>query len=170
VILYTFSKKFAMTGWRLGAAVGPQDIADTIAKLNTNDESCTTHFVQWAGVEGILGDQTEARGMLDVLVDRRDAAVTAIADIPGMSVTAPDATFYLFPDVTDAIRIVGATDVADFAEKALHNTGVSFCTRRHFGRPQPGEDRDYIRFAYSGIDSTDIREGLGLLRQWIASA
>ena len=170
VILYTFSKKFAMTGWRLGAAVGPQDIADTIAKLNTNDESCTTHFVQYAGVEGIVGDQTEARAMLDVLVDRRDTAVAAIADIPGMSVTAPEATFYLFPDVTEAIARVGATDVADFAEKALHNTGVSFCTRRHFGRPQPGEERDYIRFAYSGISSDDIGEGLGLLRQWIANA
>lgn len=169
VILYTFSKKFAMTGWRLGAAICPQDIADTIAKLNTNDESCTTHFVQWAGVEGILGDQTEALAMLDVLVDRRDTAVKAIGEIPGMSVTAPEATFYLFPDVTDAIAIVGAVDVTDFAEKALHATGVSFCTRRHFGRPQPGEERDYIRFAYSGINSDDIRNGLGLLQQWIAN-
>ncbi|MEO6124223.1 MAG: aminotransferase class I/II-fold pyridoxal phosphate-dependent enzyme [Ilumatobacteraceae bacterium] len=170
VILYTFSKKFAMTGWRLGAAVCPQEIADTITKLNTNDESCTTHFVQYAGVEGILGDQTEALAMLDVLVDRRDTALRAIGEIPGMTVAVPEATFYLFPDVTEAISIVGATDVADFAEKALHNTGVSFCTRRHFGRPQPGEDREYIRFAYSGINSNDIRDGLGLLQQWIASA
>lgn len=170
VILYTFSKKFAMTGWRLGAAVGPREIADTIAKLNTNDESCTTHFVQYAGVEGILGDQTEALAMLDVLVERRDAAVEVINSIDGFSVTAPEATFYLFPDVTDAMARVGAADVARFAEMALHNTGVSFCTRRHFGRPQPGEERQYIRFAYSGITTADIREGLGLLQQWIASA
>jgi aspartate/methionine/tyrosine aminotransferase len=169
VILYTFSKKFAMTGWRLGAAIAPQEIADTIAKLNTNDESCTTHFVQYAGVEGILGDQTEARAMLDVLVDRRDTAVAGVNAIPGMSIAAPEATFYLFPDVTDAMAIVGATDVADFAEQALHATGVSFCTRRHFGRPQPGEARQYVRFAYSGIGSADIREGLGLLQQWIGS-
>jgi aspartate/methionine/tyrosine aminotransferase len=64
---------------------------------------------------------------------------------------------------------VGATDIAHFAELALHNTGVSFCTRRHFGRPQPGETRQYIRFAYSGIDLEDIEEGLGRLQQWIAS-
>lgn len=169
VILYTFSKKFAMTGWRLGAAIGPQDIADTIAKLNTNDESCTTHFVQWAGVEGIRGDQSETRAMLDVLVDRRDTAVAGVNAIPGMSIAAPEATFYLFPDVTDAMAIVGATDLALFAEQALHATGVSFCTRRHFGRPQPGEYRHYVRFAYSGISSADIREGLGLLQQWIGS-
>ena len=167
VILYTFSKKFAMTGWRLGAAIGPRQIADMIAKLNTNDESCTTHFVQHAGVEGIRGDQTECRAMLDVLVDRRDAAVEAVNSIPGMSVAVPEATFYLFPDVTEAMRRRGYDDVAAFAEGALHHTGVSFCTRRHFGRPLAGETRDYVRFAYSGITTDDIRQGLGLLRQWI---
>ncbi len=170
VILYTFSKKFAMTGWRLGAAVGPLDIAETITKLNTNDESCTTHFVQYAGVEGIRGDQKEAAAMLDVLVERRDAAVAVLDAIDGISVTAPEATFYLFPDVTDAMEAVGAADVVAFAELALHNTGVSFCTRRHFGRPQPGEARQYVRFAYSGITTDEIREGLGLLQQWIATA
>lgn len=170
VILYTFSKKFAMTGWRLGAAVGPVEIADVITKLNTNDESCTTHFVQHAGVEGIRGDQTETAAMLDVLVERRDAAVAALNDIKGISVAAPEATFYLFPDVTDAMTAVGADDLAKFAELALHNTGVSFCTRRHFGRPQPGEQRHYARFAYSGISVDEIREGLGLLQQWIGNA
>ena len=170
VILYTFSKKFAMTGWRLGAAVGPVEIADVITKLNTNDESCTTHFVQHAGVEGIRGDQTETAAMLDVLVERRDAAVAALNDIKGISVAAPEATFYLFPDVTDAMTVVGTDDLAKFAELALHNTGVSFCTRRHFGRPQPGEQRHNARFAYSGISVDEIREGLGLLQQWIGNA
>ncbi len=169
VILYTFSKKFAMTGWRLGAAVGPKEIADTIAKLNTNDESCTTHFVQYAGVEGLRGDQTECSAMLDVLIARRDAAVAVLNDTKGISVAAPEATFYLFPDVTDAMAAVGTDDLATFAEMALHNTGVSFCTRRHFGRPQPGEQRHYVRFAYSGIDLTEIREGLGLLQDWIGA-
>ena len=51
VILYTFSKKYAMTGWRLGAAIGPAEIIERVACLNTNEESCTTQFVQWAGIE-----------------------------------------------------------------------------------------------------------------------
>ena len=54
----SFSKTFAMTGWRLGAAIAPKEIADVIAKLNTNDESCTTHFVQYGGVEAVTGDQS----------------------------------------------------------------------------------------------------------------
>jgi len=57
VILYTFSKKFAMTGWRLGAAIGPQKIIDVIAKLNVNDESCPNHFIQYGAIEGLSGDQ-----------------------------------------------------------------------------------------------------------------
>ena len=89
---------------------------------------------------------------------------------PGMSVRVPKSTFYLFPDVTEAVELVGAKDLADFAQQALHNTGVSFCTRNHFGRPQPGEDRSYIRFAYSGLPEERIREGLSGLRSWVEAA
>jgi len=46
VILYTYSKTFSMTGWRLGAAIGPKWIIDGINKLNVNDEGCTTNFIQ----------------------------------------------------------------------------------------------------------------------------
>ncbi len=169
VILYTFSKKFAMTGWRLGAAIAPVPVAEQIAKLNTNDESCTTHFVQAAGIEA-LNDPSGAVPMLAELQRRRDAAAAGIAAIPGMSCATPDSTFYLFPNVTEAMDMTGFDDVGEFATAALHNTGVSFCTRRHFGRPQPGEKQQYIRFAYSGISADDITEGLGKLAGWIGTS
>ena len=167
VILYTFSKKYAMTGWRLGAAVAPRELAAVIAKLNTNDESCTTHFVQYGGVEGVTGDQSSVPAMLSILRERRDAALEIIRSTEGVTVHTPEAGFYLFPDVTQAMASKGITDVADFAQQALHQTGVSFCTRRHFGTPQPGETLQYIRLAFSGIDKGDIVDGLGLLKQWI---
>ena len=167
VILYTFSKKYAMTGWRLGAAVAPRELAAVIAKLNTNDESCTTHFVQYGGVEGVTGDQSSVPAMLSILRERRDAALEILRSTEGVKVHTPEAGFYLFPDVTQAMASKGITDVADFAQQALHQTGVSFCTRRHFGTPQPGETLQYIRLAFSGIDKGDIIDGLGLLKQWI---
>lgn len=167
VILYTFSKKFAMTGWRLGAAIAPAPVAKIMATLNTNNESCTTHFVQYAGVAALTGDQKPVQALLDVLKGRRDAACAIVNAIPGMSVAVPASTFYLFPDVTDAMRRVGAKTLDEFAEAALHRCGVSFCTRKHFGRPQPGETRQYIRLAYSGISEELIREGLGKLKTWI---
>ncbi|MDA2952968.1 MAG: aminotransferase class I/II-fold pyridoxal phosphate-dependent enzyme, partial [Actinomycetota bacterium] len=156
VILYTFSKKFAMTGWRLGAAIAPTELANQIAKLNTNDESCTTHFVQYGGVEGVRGDQSAIPKMLNTLKERRDVAVSMLNAMPGVSCHSPEAAFYLFPDVTEAMERKGIDDLAVFAEQALHATGVSFCTRRHFGRPQPGEKRNYVRFAFSGINKEDI--------------
>ena len=170
VILYTFSKKFAMTGSRLGCAVAPPDVASVFSTLNTNDESCTTHYVQWAGIEALRGTQQPVFDMLDTLRERRDVTCRLVNAIPGMQVAVPKSTFYVFPDVTDAMQRMGFTAVSDFAEQALHNTGMSFCTRQHFGRRQPGEDRDYIRLAYSGIGLADIQQGLGRLRDWVASS
>jgi aspartate/methionine/tyrosine aminotransferase len=82
VILYTYSKSWAMTGWRLGAAVGPQWIINLINKLNTNDESCTTHFIQWAGVECLTkeGDKYTAE-VVNKLQERRDVLVEAIRKV-----------------------------------------------------------------------------------------
>jgi len=170
VILYTFSKKFAMTGSRLGCAVAPREIAQVLSTLNTNDESCTTHYVQWAGIEALRGPQDSVQQMLDVLQKRRDAACELVNSIPGMNVAVPQSTFYLFPDVTEAMQKLGYTAVGDFASDALYKTGVSFCTREHFGRRLPGEERQYIRLAYSGIETPAIEEGLGRLREWIVSA
>ena len=170
VILYTFSKKFAMTGWRLGAAIGPDEVIAQITKINTNDESCTTHFVQAAGVEALQGDQSGARAILAELERRRDAAVEQLQTIPGFVIAKPDSTFYLFPNVTVAMNALGFTEVAEFSDAALRATGVSFCTRRHFGRPLPGETEQFVRFAYSGISVDDIRAGVGKLRDWIEAA
>ena len=169
VILYTFSKKFAMTGWRLGCAVAPEPLAQQIAKINTNDESCTTHFVQEAGVEA-LRDPSGAAALLAELQRRRDAAVWALADVPGVSCATPEATFYLFPNVTEACERLGFDDASQFATEALHRTGVSFCTRHHFGTRQPDETEHYIRLAYSGIDVDDITEGIGKLAAWVGAA
>jgi aspartate/methionine/tyrosine aminotransferase len=170
VILYTFSKKFAMTGSRLGCAVAPREIAQVLSTLNTNDESCTTHYVQWAGVEALRGPQDSVQQMLDILQTRRDTACELVNSIPGMHVAVPQSTFYLFPDVTEVMERMGYNAVGDFASDALYKTGVSFCTREHFGRRLPGEERQYIRLAYSGIEAAAIREGLGRLREWIVTA
>ena len=137
VILYTFSKKFAMTGWRLGAAIGPRDVIAAIATLNVNQESCTNHFVQHAGVEALTGDQSGAAHILQTLRRRRDVAVAALNAIPGVTCYSPDATFYLFPDVTEMMERVGAASYDEFRLAALRSTGCSFCTRLHFGRRSP---------------------------------
>lgn len=167
VILYTFSKKFAMTGWRLGAAIGPKDIIDIIAKLNVNDESCANHFIQYGAIEGLTGDLTEAKQILTTLKDRRDTAVDILNSIEGVRCFRPNATFYLFPNVTGAMREKGLTDYDSFRVALLHETGVSVCTRLHFGRALEGEKDFYIRLAYSGIDTSEIKEGLSKFKAFM---
>jgi len=166
VILYTFSKKYAMTGWRLGAAIGPKEIIAPIATLNVNQESCTTHFIQWAGVEALTGDQSGAEEIIGILKDRRDVAVDLLNEIPGVTCYRPEATFYLFPDVTGLMEHKGFETYDQLRRAALEQAGVSFCTRLHFGRALPGEERRYVRLAYSGISTDLIREGLGKLKEW----
>jgi aspartate/methionine/tyrosine aminotransferase len=107
VILYTFSKKFAMTGWRLGAAIGPREIIDVVAKLNVNDESCSNHFVQHGALEGLTGDQSGPRAILAALKERRDTAVELLNSMPGVDCPCPEATFYLFPEVTELMERKG---------------------------------------------------------------
>lgn len=167
VILYTFSKKFAMTGWRLGATIGPKAIVDQVAKLNVNDESCSNHFIQYGALAGLKGDMAPCRAMLDTLRRRRDAAVDALNAIPGVRCYRPEATFYLFPNVTELMAAKGISEYDAFRRTVMHATGVSFCTRLHFGRALPGEGERYIRFAYSGIDEGQIVEGLARFADWV---
>ena len=167
VLLHTFSKKYAMTGWRVGAALGPKSIIDVIVKLNVNDESCTSHSNQYAACEALQGDQSGARAILSTLQARRDLSVDLLNSIEGISCYKPDATFYLYPDVTQAMANAGYTDYQPFLDAVLKNTGVSVCARTHFGTPFQGETRRYLRLAYSGIDKAMITEGLLQLKQFL---
>jgi len=167
VILYTFSKKFAMTGWRLGAAIGPADVISVIAKLNVNDESCPNHFIQYGAIAGLTGDTSEVEAIITTLKQRRDAAVDALNAIDGITCARPEATFYLFPNVTAAMARRGYDSYDDFRKAALEATSVSFCTRQHFGRAIPGETERYIRLAYSGINTDQIQEGLAKFKEFI---
>ena len=169
VILYTFSKKFAMTGWRVGGAIGPKKIIKHISKLNVNAESCTTHFIQDAMVEALNGDQTGPQNLLKTLKERRNATVNGLNAINGLEVSLPRSTFYIFPNVNHIMKSKGMTNVEELQLGALENANVSFCTRDHFGRPNKDETDYYIRFAYSGINENDINEGMAKLKKYFES-
>ena len=165
--MYTFSKKFAMTGWRLGASIGPKEVIEQINRLNVNMESCTTHFVQYAGLAGLNAPKNETQDILDILKIRRDRLVEILNKIDGIEAHLPEAGFYVFPKITELLANTGFDDVEDFRKAVLNETGVSFCGRHHFGRPLNNENDYYVRLAFSGIDIEDLEEGMHLFKEWI---
>lgn len=168
VILFTCSKQFAMTGWRLGAAVGAPNIIEQISKFNTNVESCTTHFMQQA-VGEILRDMDAAElysSLVSELRKRRDVLVDALQKISGVSVLAPASGFYVYPDISGVLRAKRLADAEALMDESLRATGVSFCTGVHFGE---ADDTSHIRLAYSGIGISDIEKSIAAWQEWVES-
>ena len=166
VILYTFSKRFAMTGWRVGASIGPPEVMEIIGQLNVNDESCTNHFAQWAMIEALEGGVEMCKPILDELRVRRDIARDLLNGIEGVFVGSPSSTFYLFPKVTEVVVKKDFRNSTELQEAVLQDTGVAFCPRGYFSTPLLDEKEHYVRFAYAGIGLDGIREGMARFKAY----
>ncbi len=172
VMLYTFSKKFAMTGWRVGAMVCPSEYVDKMARLNVNIESCTSHFSQYGALAALTQKNEaneECQKILQSLKERRDVAVAMLNDIDGINCPLPKSAFYLFPEVTGLMQRKGFEDYTLFSEDLLIKTGISLCTREHFGKSSEQEKIDkrfFVRLAYSGIDVEEIKKALDLFKKY----
>ena len=97
----SFSKNWAMTGWRLGW-VANRALAPTFTRWITNTESCASQISQWAGVEAISGPQGSVDAMHARYRERRDLIVRLLNDVPGVACRTPGGAFYAWPNVTEA--------------------------------------------------------------------
>lgn len=140
IILDGFSKTYAMTGWRLGYGIMPDDLAPHITRLMTNSNSCTASFIQKAGVEAITGPQDEPNRYVEEFRRRRDVIVDGLNEIPGFSCLRPQGAFYVFPN----IKKTGKTS-NEMAEILLYEAGVASLSGTAFG--QYGEG--YLRLSYA---------------------
>src|SRR5436309_15664474 len=100
ILLDGFSKTYAMTGWRMGYGVMRADLAEHIARLMTNSNSCTASFTQIAGVEALRGSQASVDAMCAEFKRRRDVMVAGLNKIKGFSCRLPKGAFYVFPNIT----------------------------------------------------------------------
>lgn len=140
VILDGFSKTYAMTGWRMGYGVMPDELAWRIARLMTNSNSCTASFAQMAGVEALRGPQESVGIMVAEFAARRRVIVDGLNRIPGVSCRAPQGAFYVFPNITD----LGAAS-QEVADRLLNEAGVAALAGTSFGSNGEG----YLRFSYA---------------------
>src|SRR5258705_1781914 len=97
ILLDGFSKTYAMTGWRMGYGVMRADLAEHIARLMTNSNSCTASFTPIAGIEALRGPQNVVDAMRAKFQKRRDVMVAGLNKIKGFSSRDPQSAFYLFP-------------------------------------------------------------------------
>ena len=140
VIIDGFSKTYAMTGWRLGYGVMRKDLAEKIAKLMINSNSCTCAFSQMAGIEALRGPQDEPKRMIEEFRQRREVIVSGLNKIDGVSCKKPQATFYVFPNVKGLN--IDSRKLPDFL---LNNAGVAALSGTAFGAYGEG----YLRFSFA---------------------
>jgi aspartate aminotransferase len=140
IIIDGFSKTYAMTGWRLGYGVMRKELAEKIAQLMINSNSCTCAFSQMAGVEALRGPQDEAKRMVEEFKRRREVIVSGLNKIDGVTCKKPQATFYVFPNV----KQVGM-DSRKLPDFLLNKAGVATLSGTSFGKYGEG----YMRFSFA---------------------
>jgi aspartate/methionine/tyrosine aminotransferase len=159
IILDGLSKSYAMTGWRIGYGVMPQELVEPISRLATNSVSCTASFTQIAALEALSGPQERSYSMVEEFKKRRDIIVAGLNDIPGIRCPLPLGAFYVFPSIEET----GITSQV-FAESLLSEAGVASLAGESFGRFGNG----YIRFSFANsVENLEI--ALERIRNFVRS-
>jgi aspartate/methionine/tyrosine aminotransferase len=158
IILDGFSKSFAMTGWRMGYGVMPVPLAEHVARLMVNSNSCTASFTQWAGIAALQGDQMPVRQMVAEFKRRRDIIVAGLNALPGVTCRTPKGAFYVFPNIKALKR-----PSKDVAEAILQEGGVAVLGGTAFGEYGEG----YLRLSYANSEA-NIRKALDRMRPVLA--
>lgn len=158
------SKTWAMTGWRIGFAANPV-LAPVFTRWVTNTDSCASQISQWAALEAITGPQQAAEAMRRSFLERRDLIVTLLNQVPGVSCRAPGGAFYVWPNVTEACRLIGSADSEELRKRLLHEAGVAVLADIHFGARVPGEGQ-HLRFSYAASKEA-IEAGIARIADFV---
>ncbi len=162
IIVNGVSKTYAMTGWRIGYALGPSDVIAAAGKIQSQSTSNTTSIAQAAALEAIRGQQDEVAVMVREFHKRRDVIVDKLNAIDGITCRKPEGAFYVFPNISGLLgktgrgkKLSSPCDLADYLLEEAQVAGV------------PGEDfgsHEHIRFSYA-TSLEDIERGCERIRQ-----
>lgn len=160
IVVNGVSKTYAMTGWRVGFAVGEADIISGMAKVVSQTTSNLTAVAQYAAIEALTGDQSSIEEMRLAFEERLNTIYPLLAEVPGFEVIKPQGAFYLFPNVKEAMAMKGYTDVTDFTDAILEEAGVALVTGAGFGAPEN------IRLSYA-TDLDTLKEAVRRLKAFM---
>ncbi|WP_421906862.1 pyridoxal phosphate-dependent aminotransferase [Mameliella sp.] len=155
ILLDGWSKTYAMTGWRIGYAVWPDQLVDHATRLCINDHSCVNAATQYAGIAALDGPQDAVRDMVAAFDERRQVIVRELNALPGVRCADAAGAFYAFPNVEGT----GLTS-KEAETRFLEEAGVATVAGTSFGAWGEG----YLRFSYAN-STENILEALSRIRK-----
>jgi aspartate aminotransferase len=154
----SFSKTYAMTGWRVGYALAPAEWTKAMLKVQGHSTSNTNSIAQWAAVEALTGPQESVSTMLGEYTARRAWLLDALREIPGFKCSEPEGAFYAFPDVRGCLKKKLKTS-GDFALRLLEEEHTVVTDGAGFGA------EGYIRISYA-TSMEQIKEGVERIKRF----
>ena len=140
IVLDGWSKTYAMTGWRLGWSVWPEQFIELVTRMAINSYSCVSAANQVAAIAALEGPHDFLEDMMKQFTKRRKLIVDGLNSIPGITCNNPGGAFYVFPNVSGT----GMTG-EKFAEKCLYEAGVAIVPGTSFGKSA----KDFVRFSFA---------------------
>lgn len=166
IIVNGVSKAYAMTGWRIGWTLAPENVSKAIAKLQSQQTSNPCSISQFAAMEALNGPQDCIDEMLQQFQKRRDYVLDRLKKMPGLSLADPGGAFYAFFNVSSHFgrELPGGANVdnsSDFCTALLENAHVALVTGDAFGAP------GYVRLSFATNMET-LEAGLDALEKFIS--
>jgi aspartate aminotransferase len=157
----SFSKTYAMTGWRVGYALAPTEWMKAMLKVQGHSTSNANSIAQWAAVAALNGPQESVATMLAEYTRRRAWLLAALKDIPGMKCSEPEGAFYAFPDVRGCLKN-GLKTSGDFAQALLEKEHVVVTDGAGFGT------EGFVRMSYA-TSMEQIQEGVKRIKRFVTT-
>ncbi|MGH9353841.1 MAG: pyridoxal phosphate-dependent aminotransferase, partial [Terriglobia bacterium] len=161
LIAGSLSKTYAMTGWRVGFALGSEALLKKMLNLQSHSTSNPTSISQKAAEEALKGPQESVGQMLAEYSRRRDRIVAGLRAIPGVECVIPQGAFYVYPNVGQVLEKAGMKDATELAARLLEEVHVALVPGPAFGT------REHVRISYA-TSTERIDEGLKRLNQFIS--
>ena len=155
----SFSKTYAMTGWRMGYALAPAEWTKVMLKVQGHSTSNPTSIAQHAAIEALNGPQESVGQMLAEYTKRRAWLLNELRQIPGLKCFEPEGAFYAFPDVRGCLQKDLKTS-ADFAQKLLEEEQTVVTDGTGFGAP------GFVRISYA-TSMTQLQEGVTRIKRFV---
>ena len=160
VVINGVSKTYAMTGWRIGYAAGDEKIIKAMKNVASHSTSNPVSIAQYASVAALSLDENEVTKMKDIFAERLELFYRLIGEIPGIHCVKPKGAFYLFPNVSEAVKKNGFDSVDAWVTAILEEEKVALVPGSGFGAP------DYVRVSYA-LSIEDIKEAAKRIKRFV---